>query len=1019
MMAAAKQLLKAILSLRLARRVLLMLHMPIAWVVIRSYGLFDDDWYRLQYGGHRHELFKNKTPLIHYLYVGRFVGLTPSPFFVAEYYDHRRWNHAIIDPLLKYSVQPSNWSRPTSVLFDPIRFAETSGFRPPLSIYLSRLRKDNEVAVYDTLGKKRRWREIKSELYGYTSERRNQFELKKIADPISRFDHRRETATVEKYQKYFDNIESPLISVIMPAWNREELIRPAIESVQAQTYENWELIIVDDGSTDTTVEVVRTYAANDSRIKLFTPGHGGVCKARNHGISNAKGEWVAFLDSDNSWRSNFLHTAIAMLDESGMHVGYGAMKMNKAGSVRYRATAPNPKLLETGNYVDLNALVVSRGVLKRINGFDESLRRMVDYDLVIRLSKVETFIYIPVLAVEYTDHEDVSRITTTESVSWDGVVKSRNFIDWKMASDRKTDGVSIVLPVREESLAIATCLDSILRNSGIDKLDIVVADASANSAASVTAGAVAALDDRVRYSRFAASNDTVLAANYGFAQTKYDKAVFIDQHVTAESGWLEPLVSILDSNTLVGSLQLNPSQTVRSAGVEFYGENAYPVDILKDHPTSDTRPLDDVYEVDGLPGGVLAAQAEVFSRLHGLNPLYDKGFAVEDISLRARDAGYVAKIAKLSRVVNSSTADEHFGDALNQYTDDWRGKTKSRRSGIWQQAGLKVIKYETVPPSESSLSIVRPLLEIAEKSAGQYRWAIKISSPCDERRHIWGDTHFAEALAKALEKQGQRVAIDYHNHHGRPTSYLDDVVLDLRGLDDTQPQPDALNIMWVISHPEKVTQEIVNKFDLVFAAGKKWAEFMTEKSGKNIEYLPQCTDPEVFHPTESDPQFEDRVLFVGSSRNVLRPIVRDAIAAGIDLDVYGGGWHGLIDEKYIKGEFIPNSMLTNAYSSAALVLNDHWEDMREWGFISNRIFDALATGTYVATDDVDGLGDTIKTEMLRVVKTSGDLQQIVTGTQQPENFSEVYRYIAANHSFDARAHKLISSIEKYENEATN
>ncbi len=95
--------------------------------------------------------------------------------------------------------------------------------------------------------------------------------------------------------------ESPLISIVVPVYNREELVKISIESLLLQTYDNWEMLLVDDGSTDNTVEVIKKYAANDSRIKVFirnTPIKGGnVC--RNIGLKNATGKFVIFLDSDD------------------------------------------------------------------------------------------------------------------------------------------------------------------------------------------------------------------------------------------------------------------------------------------------------------------------------------------------------------------------------------------------------------------------------------------------------------------------------------------------------------------------------------------------------------------------------------------------------------------------------------------------------------------------------------------------------------------------------------------------
>ncbi|WP_060678179.1 glycosyltransferase family 2 protein [Virgibacillus halodenitrificans] len=95
---------------------------------------------------------------------------------------------------------------------------------------------------------------------------------------------------------------NPLVSVITPAYNAERFIRQTIESVLAQTYSNWEMIIVDDCSTDKTVEYINHYIKTDSRIKLFIQEKNrGSAIARNTAMNNAKGQYLAFLDSDDLW----------------------------------------------------------------------------------------------------------------------------------------------------------------------------------------------------------------------------------------------------------------------------------------------------------------------------------------------------------------------------------------------------------------------------------------------------------------------------------------------------------------------------------------------------------------------------------------------------------------------------------------------------------------------------------------------------------------------------------------------
>ena len=112
-----------------------------------------------------------------------------------------------------------------------------------------------------------------------------------------------------------------LVSIIMPSWNTERFLGDAIRCVLAQTYGNWELLIVDDCSEDRTEEVVREFS--DPRIRFYVmPEHGGAAEARNLGLREARGEWIAFLDSDDLWMPEKLEKQIAFMKENGYVLSY-------------------------------------------------------------------------------------------------------------------------------------------------------------------------------------------------------------------------------------------------------------------------------------------------------------------------------------------------------------------------------------------------------------------------------------------------------------------------------------------------------------------------------------------------------------------------------------------------------------------------------------------------------------------------------------------------------------------------
>src|SRR5665213_2108143 len=107
----------------------------------------------------------------------------------------------------------------------------------------------------------------------------------------------------------------PTVSIIVPAYNASKYIAATIHSVQTQTFPNWELIIIDDGSNDSTEEIVKTFLS-DSRICIYYQKNSGVCTARNNGLAKAKGEYISLLDADDEFLCDNLERKISALENN-------------------------------------------------------------------------------------------------------------------------------------------------------------------------------------------------------------------------------------------------------------------------------------------------------------------------------------------------------------------------------------------------------------------------------------------------------------------------------------------------------------------------------------------------------------------------------------------------------------------------------------------------------------------------------------------------------------------------------
>ena len=164
--------------------------------------------------------------------------------------------------------------------------------------------------------------------------------------------------------------EAGLVSIVMPMYNAQRFIVDAIESVQKQDYDNWELLVVNDGSTDEGEKVVADLASQDARIKLINKPNGGVASARNAGIEAARGQYIAFLDSDDKWLEGKLSKQLSYLQE-GCTEGerkqfcYGATSFMTEDGTPLDKWWPVPKLVDYKKLLHANVIPCSSVLIDR------------------------------------------------------------------------------------------------------------------------------------------------------------------------------------------------------------------------------------------------------------------------------------------------------------------------------------------------------------------------------------------------------------------------------------------------------------------------------------------------------------------------------------------------------------------------------------------------------------------------------------------------------------------------------
>lgn len=260
----------------------------------------------------------------------------------------------------------------------------------------------------------------------------------------------------------------PLVSVIMPIYNRERIMDRAITSVLNQTYSNFELLIIDDASTDNTLDSLISY--DDSRINIFSNDvNKGASYSRNVGLKNAKGKYIFYLDSDNTWQKDYLETMVAsyyrLPDADAVYCGqYLYTQFDDSVPYAIRYGSMNRSMLCNSNYIDLNCFSHKKEIISDLKGFDETLNSLIDWDFIIRLSLSYKIYAIPVILSNYYSNNAINRITDVSVYDESfGAVKNNivSYIhDYGYVPMNQNKDLIIIIPNVDSNDLLVKCLNS-------------------------------------------------------------------------------------------------------------------------------------------------------------------------------------------------------------------------------------------------------------------------------------------------------------------------------------------------------------------------------------------------------------------------------------------------------------------------------------------------------------------------------------------------------------------------------
>ncbi|PKL51941.1 MAG: hypothetical protein CVV37_03760 [Nitrospira bacterium HGW-Nitrospira-1] len=264
-------------------------------------------------------------------------------------------------------------------------------------------------------------------------------------------------------------------------------------------------------------------------------------------------------------------------------------------------------------------------------------------------------------------------------------------------------------------------------------------------------------------------------------------------------------------------------------------------------------------------------------------------------------------------------------------------------------------------------------------------------------KKVWGDYWFKENLIKEFVRCG------YPVDNKSPK-----ILLHLFGEPLANLPSDTYNILWVHSHPDRINPEVMKKYQKVYCISKPFIRKISDM-GYDADFLMIPTN---MTPAPCKKKYD--IVFAGNTRqNKMRKVITDLGDSPYRVKIWGWGWKGLIPDEWYGGEYYENARLNELYAASKIVLNDHHDDMQREGFINPRVFDVLAGGGFVISDDVLGMNDLLagsvptyhSREELR-----GIIDVYINNDAGRESLAERGRGIASQFTYTSCCNEIIRHI---------
>lgn len=375
----------------------------------------------------------------------------------------------------------------------------------------------------------------------------------------------------------------PLISVIMPAFNREDVIGDALESLTKQTYPHWELLVVDDASKDGTAKEIRKAAKRDPRIRLICHDENrGAAIARNTALAEAKGNYIAYLDSDNTWEIDYLQLMQGVLaSTTGAKSIYSAQHITQHyesalhGQQDFYSIRFGPfhrAYLENRNYIDLNCYMHHRSLYDQLGGFNIAMKRYSDWELILRYTAEIAPLALPCVLSLYFHGRSANQISATEHTA-----PAEALIDatlrgdmMKITSPSPNDhvffhlhgnepkpsklqkSVSIVIASYEAPEYLKLCVESVHQHTPASSYEIIIVDNASSAETQIVLDELE-LHPAVTLIRNKSNTGFTYATNQGIeAAKKSNDIILLNNDALVTHGWVSAMQDVLEIESNVG-----------------------------------------------------------------------------------------------------------------------------------------------------------------------------------------------------------------------------------------------------------------------------------------------------------------------------------------------------------------------------------------------------------------------------------------------------------------------------------